>query len=497
MALMVLYADSADLRETVQGAGRAISCSDAGVAASRHSAVEVSVLLLVSDTLSLLARFIPDFQAARVAVELAATLGQVGEQMAEIFLTGLSAMYAELYRAVVKLTQLMPSWRRRPAVLRAGLRVAIAGALSHNTLVSLLTYMEDTPTTAQRFSKMEAKVSYMSIQVTHLWSLVLAQDGVNKPPTGPFQMDGDFIHRMTMDRVAVLPSPSSPQLAPLALDLVLGMEHMLQMVMRQQDMVWKWPYWDNGNLMQGLADGYRTLLALFGHVIEVLATPSVVGPAGLAAHPASWLPCGNSLVEGWSTRLIERVCDLLYIATPASKAFPFLFKIMLSRGLQDSYRLLLRGQRQAPPSMSPEAERLLACLTLVLTAMVPQELCLAFAGGMTVPGLDKTLEKEGRAMRNALSKLQPEQVWTWQALAAGTPAEVTLQGSLPALATMFWVWGLVRPTARGWRHQRLTVAMGDWHESLSSAVEAATSATVEPSTAPALQRTGDTTCCVS
>ncbi|KAJ9524734.1 hypothetical protein QJQ45_024369 [Haematococcus lacustris] len=497
MALMVLYEHSTDLSKTLKDPARATSRTGARVAASRRSTAGVSVPLLVSDILSFLARFLPEFRAARVTVELAATIGRVGEQMAEIFLTGLSAMFAELYQAVVKLTGLMPDWRRRPAVLRAGLRVAIAGALSHNTLVSLLTYMEDTPTTAQRFSKMEAKVSYMSIQVTHLWSLVLAQDGVNKPPTGPFQMDGDFIHRMTMDRVAVLPSPSSPQLVPLALDLVLGMEHMLQMVMRQQDMVWKWPYWDNGNLVQGLADGYRTLLALFGHVIEVLATPSVVGPAGLAARPASWLPCGNSLVEGWSTRLIERVCDLLYIATPASKAFPFLFKIMLSRGLQDSYRLLLRGQRQAPSSMSPEAERLLACLTLVLTAMVPQELCLAFAGGMTVPGLDKTLEKEGRAMRNALSKLQPEQVWTWQALAAGTPAEVTLQGSLPALATMFWVWGLVRPTARGWRPQRLTVAMGDWHESLSSAVEAATSATVEPSTAPALQRTGDTTCCVS
>ncbi|KAJ9524144.1 hypothetical protein QJQ45_004893 [Haematococcus lacustris] len=206
--------------------------------------------------------------------------------------------------------------------------------------------------------------------------------------------------------------------------------------MRQQDMVWKWPFWNEGSLVQSLLNGYRTLLALFGHVIEVLATPSVVGPAGLAARPASWLPCGNSLVEGWCTSLIERVCDLLYIATPASKAFPFILKIMLSRGLQDSYKLLLRGQRQAPSSMSLEAERLLACLTLVLTAMVPQELCLALAQDVKVRGLDKTLEKERRAMGVALSKLQPEQVWTWQALAAGTPAEPTLQGSLPALATI-------------------------------------------------------------
>ncbi|GFH09706.1 hypothetical protein HaLaN_04897 [Haematococcus lacustris] len=68
---------------------------------------------------------------------------------------------------------------------------------------------------------------------------------------------------------------STEQLTPLALDLVLGMENTLQMVMRQQDMLWKWPYWNDGNLVQSLADSYRTLLALFGHVIEVLATPSV------------------------------------------------------------------------------------------------------------------------------------------------------------------------------------------------------------------------------
>ncbi|KAL6764291.1 hypothetical protein V8C86DRAFT_1685011 [Haematococcus lacustris] len=217
MALMVLYEHSTDLSKTLKDPARATSRTGARVAASRRSAAEVSVPLLVSDILSFLARFLPEFRAARVTVELAATIGQVGEQMAEIFLTGLSAMYAELYQAVVKLTGLMPDWRRRPAVLRAGLRVAIAGALAHHTMVSLVPYMEDTPAMAQRLPEMEAKVSYMSVQVTHLWCLVLAQDGVNDPQTGPFRMDG-----------TTLPSPSSPQLAPLALDLVLGMEHSLQ-----------------------------------------------------------------------------------------------------------------------------------------------------------------------------------------------------------------------------------------------------------------------------
>ncbi|GFH25887.1 hypothetical protein HaLaN_23929 [Haematococcus lacustris] len=282
------------------------------------------------------------------------------------------------------------------------------------------------------------------------------------------KLDGEFIYRLATNRVAALPSPSSPQLAPMALDLVLSMENTLQMVMRQQDMVWEWLLGNDGNIVQGLVDSYRILLALFGHVIEVLATPSVVGPAGLAAQPASWLPCGNSLVEGWCTRLLAGVCKLMYIDTPSSAAVPFRLKIMLNQGLRGSYRLLLRGQPAAPPSMSSEAERLLSCLTLVLTAMMPQELCLALAGWVTdgVSKLGMAVKEERRAMGVALSKLQPEQVWTWQALAAGTPAEATLQGLLPALASLFQVQGLVTPIEPGWRHQRLTLAMGKWHLSL-------------------------------
>ncbi|GFH16100.1 hypothetical protein HaLaN_12455, partial [Haematococcus lacustris] len=295
MALLVLTEHSVDLRQTLLDAARATSCTDAGVAASRHFAAEVSSPLLVSDILSLLARFLPEFRAARVAVELVSRIGYANQRMAEIFLTNLSALYVTLHQATVKLTGLMPDWRYRPAVLRTGLRVAIAGALAHNTMASLFPYLEDNPAMVQRMPAIEAELSAMSSHVAHLWSLVLAQDGVNAPPARPLKLDGDLINRMTMDRVAVLPSPSSPQLVPLALHLVLGMENMLQMVMRHQEMVWKWPYWNDRNSVQSLVDGYRTLLALFGHVIEVLATPSVVGPAGLAAQPASWLPCGNSL----------------------------------------------------------------------------------------------------------------------------------------------------------------------------------------------------------
>ncbi|KAL6764187.1 hypothetical protein V8C86DRAFT_1678977 [Haematococcus lacustris] len=422
--LMVTHHHAFHLRQVV-------SDINAKVAASRHPAAAVSMPLPVSDIQRLLARCLPAFQAAVVALKICAAVATItaGEDviqgLLEHFLTHLFLSYVALRQGVVKLTVLMPDWRRRPAVLRTGLRVATAGALAHNTMLSLLLSTEQVnrvshtnsqpsllPATVQRLSEKEEHLSDISFHATYLWSLVLGPDGVDEPPIEP--LNDDSIHRLITDMVAVQPSPSLPQLAPLALDLVLGMENTLQMVIRHQEMVWKCLFWNDGNTVQSLVDGYRTLLALFGHVIEVLATPSVVGPAGLAAQPASCLPCGNSLVEGWCTRLLAGVCKLMYIATPDSADVPLDLKIILNRGLRGSHKLLLRGQRQAPPSMSPEAERLLSCLTLVLTAMMPQELCLALAGGVTdgVPKLGMTLEEENMTMSTALSKLQPEQVVT-------------------------------------------------------------------------------------
>ncbi|KAL6755752.1 hypothetical protein V8C86DRAFT_176473 [Haematococcus lacustris] len=479
VAILVTSQHSIYLRQTLEDAERGTSRTSARFAASCHSAAAASVPLLVTDILTLLGLCLPGFQAAAVSLKLSTTVATVGESKVispvtlGFFLYYLSPAYVTLYRAAVKLTVLMTDWRRRPAMLRTGLRVAAAGALAHNTMVALLHDAEHInrtphatstpcllPASVQRLSEIEEKLIKVFYHSTHLWSAVLAQDGNRS--------NKDFNNSMTTDRVAIQPSPSSPQLAPLALDLVLGMENTLQMVMQHQDMLWKWPFWNDSNCVQSIVDGYQTLLALFGHVIELLAAPSVVGPAGLDAQPASWLPCGNSLVEGWCTRLLAGVSKLMTdIATPASTSVQFLQKIMLNRGIQGSYRLLLRGQREAPPSMSPEAERLLSCLALVLTAMLPQDLCLALAQVVTnaVPRIEMIVKADQRAMGVALSKLQPEQVWTWQALAAGTPAEATLQGLLPALASLFQVQGLVTPIEPGWRHQRLTVALGEWHVS--------------------------------
>ncbi|GFH28582.1 hypothetical protein HaLaN_27094, partial [Haematococcus lacustris] len=110
------------------------------------------------------------------------------------------------------------------------------------------------------------------------------------------------------DEEVLPPPPSVQQLAPLALDLVWGMEGMLQ-VLRCHRLMYAHVR-ERGATTARLVDGYRALLALFGHVIEVLAEPAAVGPSGLAAQPASWLPCGNSLVEGWCTRLLAETCQL-------------------------------------------------------------------------------------------------------------------------------------------------------------------------------------------
>ncbi|KAL6755754.1 hypothetical protein V8C86DRAFT_176442 [Haematococcus lacustris] len=247
MALTVMYQHSIDMQQILEDAARATSLTSARVAASRHSAATVNVPLLVSDILGLLSRCLPGFQATVVAAKLSTTLGTIGESKVitqrtlKSFLSCLSPAYVALYKVVKKLIVLMPDWRRRPAVLRAGLRVAAAGSLAHNTMLSMLLSTEHKikmphtnsapsllPATVLRLAETEEELIDMSIHVAQLWSLVLAQDGVSEPPTGPFRVNDKFIIRLTINRVAVLPSPSLPQLAPLALDLVLGMENTLQ-----------------------------------------------------------------------------------------------------------------------------------------------------------------------------------------------------------------------------------------------------------------------------
>ncbi|KAL6755765.1 hypothetical protein V8C86DRAFT_2668405, partial [Haematococcus lacustris] len=149
------------------------------------------------------------------------------------------------------------------------------------------------------------------------------------------------------------------------------------------------------------------LLHVLGHVIKVLADPAAVGPAGLAAQPASWLPCGNSLVEGWCSQLLDRVCQLLYVNSPDLEGPMDHTRSLGCGGLAGSHTFLLRVQEQAPPSMSPEAERLLSCLMLVLTVALPLDTWLAVTPSLPAAGA-KVL-KQTSTIHELLTCVEPEQ----------------------------------------------------------------------------------------
>ncbi|KAL6755776.1 hypothetical protein V8C86DRAFT_177522 [Haematococcus lacustris] len=236
------------------------------------------------------------------------------------------------------------------------------------------------------------------------------------------------------------------------------MEGMLQMMQQHWHMFSAMACVEEGSRMCSLFRACCTSMILFGHVIEVLADPAAVGPAGLAAQPASWLPCGNSLVEGWCSQLLARVCQLLYIHSPDLKGPPDHTRMIRCHGLNGSHMFLLQSQRQAPPSMSPEAERLLSCLTLVLTVALPLDTWLAVSPSL--PATGAKVSENTSAIHDLLTRVEPEQVWSWQALAAGTPAEASLASVLQGAANKLQLPHLVTPAPQGWQPGRLTLDRG-------------------------------------
>ncbi|KAJ9504596.1 hypothetical protein QJQ45_030498 [Haematococcus lacustris] len=257
------------------------------------------------------------------------------------------------------------------------------------------------------------------------------------------------------EKVLNLP-PSAQQLAPLALDLVWGMEGMLQMMKQHWHMFWSVACVKKSSTMSSLFRSSSTSIFLFGHVIRVLADPAAVGPAGLAAQPASWLPSGNSLVEGWCSQLLDRVCQLLYVNSPGLEGPMDNPIIKECQELACSHTFVFQVQEQGPPSMTPEAERLLSCLTLVLTVALPLDTWLAAAPSLPATGAEITEQ----AIHDVLTRVEPEQVWSWQALAAGTPAEASLASVLQGAANKLQLPHLVAPAPQGWQPGRLTLNTG-------------------------------------
>ncbi|KAL6748831.1 hypothetical protein V8C86DRAFT_1102734 [Haematococcus lacustris] len=427
------------------------------------SVISSSLLAVI---LSVLPRSLVVFQACAVALRLAVKISSF--TCPGSFPVFIRDSYLPLCHALRMMVQLWPDQRCRPAMLRVMARSAAAGAHAYMTLALLLDGAPDHGSEPRSLygsactAELEQTLSTMVARVCQMWLLVLAPPGCSEQLSGTSYIRSKERCRIVEGNASsgkekVLPSPPSvQQLAPLALDLVWGMEGMLQMTQHHYRMSQTMLARDIATNPFHFFSTCATSLILCGRVIEVLATPSVVGPAGLAAQPASWLPCGNSLVEGWCSQLLDRVCHLLCITTPGLKRSRDDLRLKGCRVLADRHNFLLQGRQQAPSSMSPEAERLLACLTLVLTVALPLDTWLAAVAYSPAAGA-KIIEQ---AIHDSLTNTEAEQVWGWQALAEGTPAEASLASVLRSAADKLQLPHLVAPAPQGWQSGRLTLERG-------------------------------------
>ncbi|KAL6748867.1 hypothetical protein V8C86DRAFT_1103844 [Haematococcus lacustris] len=445
------------LLEAASAPSRPGAVTTLGPSPSSPSASSSSLLTVI---LSVLSRSLVVFQACVATFRLAVTTRSV--TCPGVFPGCIRECYFPLCHVLGLMVQLWPDQRCRPAMLRVLVRTAAAGAHAYMTLVLLLDGAPDHGSEPRSLSgiprtpELEQTFSRLAYRVCHMWILLLAPPGRNDQLSGIRSNDQCGVAN-DMQKVLHQP-PSAQQLAPLALDLVWGMEGMLQMTQQHWRMFETGVAEEVGTNTFSFFASCGTSLDLFGRVIEVLAAPSVVGPAGLAAQPASWLPSGNSLVEGWCTRLLDGVCQLLCITSPGLKGSLEHKRTKGCWALADSHKFLLPGGQQAPPSMSPEAERLLACLTLVLTVALPLDTWLAAAPSL--PADEVKVIEQASAIHDSLTSMEAEQVWSWQALAAGTPAEASLASVFRSAANRLQLPHLVAPAPQGWQPGRLTLDRG-------------------------------------
>ncbi|GFH18831.1 hypothetical protein HaLaN_15696, partial [Haematococcus lacustris] len=399
------------------------------------SAISSSLLAVI---LSVLPRSLVVFQACVAAFRVAVTTSSIAQF--GLLPARIRDFYFPLCDALRMMVQLWPNQKCRPAMLRLVVRSAAAGAHAYMTLALLLDDAPDHESEPRSLSglartpELENVFSTLVAGVCHVWMLLLAPRGRYGQLSGTSYSRSDGQCGVADDMQNELHQPpSAQQLAPLALDLVWGMEGMLQMTQHYWHMFRKVVTGKMGKKSIYFYDCGK-LLDLFGRVLEVLAEPAAVGPAGLAAQPASWLPCGNSLVEGWCSQLLARVCYLLCLTSPGLEGPMDDLRLQGCWVLAESHKFLLQGRQQAPSSMSPEAERLLACLMLVLTVALPLDTWLAAAPSLPADEV-KAIEQ---AIRYCLIFMEAEH-----------SAAKKLQ--LPHL---------VAPAPQGWQPGRLTLDRG-------------------------------------
>ncbi|KAL6764211.1 hypothetical protein V8C86DRAFT_1680404 [Haematococcus lacustris] len=480
LEVMVREYDCLNYMARILGAASAPSRIDAVASGHQTTPSSASSSPLISVVLSVLPRCLVVLQGTVAAVRFAATLDSCFTMKA---LPGcFRDSYSSLCKSLRLMMELWPDWRCRPAMLRLLVRTAAAGAHGYSTLAlygaQLLDGAPDYEAETRSVPclqrtlelkalkpELKASLSETMFRVCAIWIRLLVPycdteqasiDMYNSLYDSHQQ--GQYVEGSAAcgKKEGHILLPSAQQLAPLALDLVWGMEGMLQMM--QQHWRMSWPM-----ACEVLIKGWCSLLThcfislvLFGHVIEVLAEPAAVGPARLAAQPASWLPCGNSLVEGWCSQLLARVCQLFYINSHTLKGPPDHIWMSGCQAIAGSHMFLFQVQEQLPTSMSLEAERLLSCLTLVLTVALPLDTWLAVTPSLPADGAE-IIEQ---AIHDVLACVEPEQVWSWQALAVGTPAEASLASVLQGAANKLQLPHLVAPAPRGLQPGRLTLDRG-------------------------------------
>ncbi|KAL6755806.1 hypothetical protein V8C86DRAFT_178416 [Haematococcus lacustris] len=450
----------------------ALASSHLGAVASGHQNTPSSASSspLLSIVLSVLPRCLVLLQGTVAAVRLGAPHDT--HDTLDTFPDCLRGSYSALCLAIQLTGELLPDGRSRPAMLRLLGRTAATGAHGYSALLLLLDGAPDSEAETSSLSGLKRTPELEEIlfdvleDVSSAWAyLLVPHSGFEEASIDmyislyEFHQQGQYAKGSAAcgrKEVHNLP-PSAQQLAPLALDLVWGMEGMLQ-TMQQHLRMFPPMAREGVSMLCSLFNACCTSLVLFGHVIEVLAEPAAVGPAGLAAQPASWLPSGNSLVEGWCSQLLDRVCQLLCINSLGGKGPLDHTRMEGCRALAGSHMFLLRVQEQPPTSMSPEAERLLSCLTLVLTVVAPLDAWLAVSPYL--PAAEARVLEDTLAIHDLLTRVEAEQVWSWQALAAGTPAEASLASVLQGAANKLQLPHLVAPAPQGWQPGRLTLDRG-------------------------------------
>ncbi|GFH20763.1 hypothetical protein HaLaN_17937, partial [Haematococcus lacustris] len=277
-------------------------------------------LPLFSVVLSVLPRSLVLLQGTVAAVRLGATLDNHFTMRA--FPGCFRDSYSSLYVALRLTVELWPDGRCLPAMLRLLVRTAAAGAHGYSTQAllwdgvpdykaetRLLSGSKRTPELKARTPQLEALLTNTLDCVCSVWVLLLLPEAQCQSEQASIDMrvrlndshqqDQNAKGSAACDRKGIdYLRPSAQQLAPLALDLVWGMEGTLQMMQQHWHMFPPVARVEETSRMCNLFRACCVLLHVLGHVIKVLADPAAVGPAGLAVQPASWLPCGNSLVEG-------------------------------------------------------------------------------------------------------------------------------------------------------------------------------------------------------